>query len=112
MLAAQVDNKKLAILGHNRSMLARHARIGDHQVAIHLAPHGIRSVIQRQRLLIVSLHENRDRKDSGDTRMRREVDMFPELSCGPHASKDASILHCPTAFYDVRGLAGAGKKLW
>jgi hypothetical protein len=40
-----------------------------------------------------------------------EADMYCELSCGHDASQDASTSNDPTAFYDVRGLAGAVKKL-
>src|ERR1039458_4933249 len=52
-------------------MLAGHARVGDHQVAIHLAAHGVGGVIQLQRLLIIPLYEDRDGKDGGYARMRR-----------------------------------------
>ena len=69
MLAALIDNEELAVLRHNRSMLARHARIGDDQIAIHLPPHRVRRVIQRQRLLLAPLHVDRDGKDAGDSGM-------------------------------------------
>jgi hypothetical protein len=71
VFAVQVDDKKLAVLGNDGSMLAGYARVGNHQVAIDLAAHGVRRVIQRQRLLIASLYKNRDGKDAGYTRMRR-----------------------------------------
>ncbi len=71
VFAAKVHDKKLAIFRNDRAMLARHARVGDHQVAIHLAAHGIGSVIQRQRLLIVALYKDRDGKDAGYARVRR-----------------------------------------
>ena len=71
VLAAQVYDKKFAILGNDRRVLARYARVGNHQVAIHLAAHRVRGVIQRQRLLVASLYEDRDGKDAGDARMRR-----------------------------------------
>ena len=69
VLAALVDDEEFAILGDNRRMLARHARVGDHQVAIHLAPHCVRRVVQRQRLLLASLHEDRDGKDARNSGM-------------------------------------------
>ena len=71
VLASQVNNKKLAIFRHDRSVLARYPRIRNHQIAIDLAPHRIRSVIQRQRLLIASLYKNSDGKNAGYARMRR-----------------------------------------
>src|SRR5271155_1704694 len=70
VLAAKIDDKELAILRHDRGMLARHARIGNHQVAIDLAADRVGRVIQRKRLLIVSRDKNRDGKDAGDARMR------------------------------------------
>src|ERR1700693_97582 len=69
-------------------MLARHARVLDHQVAIHLAAYGIRSVIQRQRLLIVPLHEDRDGKDARYARMRRSR----HLSLNPLLNSLAAIM--------------------
>jgi hypothetical protein len=71
VLAPQVNDKKLAIFRHDRSVLARHPRIRNHQIAINRASHRIRSVIQRQRLLIASLYKDSDRKNAGYARMRR-----------------------------------------
>jgi hypothetical protein len=59
-------------------MLARDARIGDDQIAIHFAAHRVGSVIQRQRLLIAALHEDRDGKML-DIPECDEADMYPEL---------------------------------
>src|ERR1700721_4114653 len=70
VLASQVDNKKLAIFRHDRSVLARHPWIRNHQIAINLAPHRIGSVIQRERLLIAALYENGDRKNAGNPQRR------------------------------------------
>src|ERR1700719_4311492 len=81
--AAQVYDKKPAVFRNNRSMLARHARVGNHQVAIHLAANGIRSVIQRQRLLITSLDKDRNGKNGGYARMRRSRRVLTLL--GHHA---------------------------
>src|ERR1700730_12203952 len=77
VFAADVDDKKLTVFGNNRGMLARNARVGDDQVAIDFAAHGIRSVIQRQCLLIASRYEVRRGKDARYTRMRRSRHLSP-----------------------------------
>ena len=64
MLAALVDDKEFAVLGHDVGMLARDPRIGNHQIAVHLAADGVRSVIQRQRLLLVPLDVDHDRENT------------------------------------------------
>src|ERR1700674_4418886 len=96
-------------------MLARYTGVGDHQVAIHLAAYSIRSVIQRQRLLIIPLHEDRDGKDTRYARMRRSrhlsLNSLAARRCQQvMPTKDASTWQgAPTAFYDGCGPAGAPK---
>jgi len=71
VFAAQIHDKKLAVFRNDASVLARHARVGDHQVAVHLAAHRVRGVIQRECLLIIALHEDRDGKRCSIYPMRR-----------------------------------------
>ena len=62
MLAALVDDEKVPVFGHNERMVARHARVGNHQVLVDLAAHGKRRAVHDNRSLLVTLNVNERRK--------------------------------------------------
>src|SRR3981081_143281 len=71
MLASLVDYEELSVFGNDVSMLARDSRIGNHQIPIHFAANRIRSVIQRERLLLISLDVDHHRENTRDPTRRR-----------------------------------------
>src|SRR3981081_666404 len=70
MLTALVDYEELSIFGNDVSMFARNSRIGNHQIPIHFAANRIRSVIQRERLLLISLDVDHHRENTRDPTRR------------------------------------------
>jgi hypothetical protein len=64
MLAPQVDQEKLLALLCDLRMVARYARIGDHQILVHLPPHRERRAVQDNILLLASLHKHQRRENS------------------------------------------------
>ncbi len=65
MFAAQIDEKEVLPFLHDLRMVARDARIGDHQILVHLPSHGERSAVQHDVLLLAALHEHQGRENSG-----------------------------------------------
>src|SRR5258706_13957651 len=71
VLATLVNYEELAVFGNDVRMFTRDSRIGDHQIAIHLAPNRVRSVIQRERLLLISLYVDHNRENTRHPPRRR-----------------------------------------
>ena len=65
VLAAQVDQEKRLPFLHDLGMVARDARVGDHQIFIHFPSHGERSAVQNDVLLLTALHKHQGGKHSG-----------------------------------------------
>src|SRR5579871_3233501 len=65
MLAAEVDQIKIAAFLHDLGVITRDARIGNHQIFVDLAANVKRSAIQNDVLLLASLHEDERGKHSG-----------------------------------------------
>src|ERR1022692_2376567 len=64
VFAAQIDEEKILLFLHDLRMIARDARVGDHQILIHFPSDGERGPIQNDVLLLAALHELKDRKDT------------------------------------------------
>src|SRR5579871_20991 len=64
VLAALIDKKKSALFEHDESVIARHARIGDDQILIDLAPHAEGRAVQDDILLFISLDQYQRGKDT------------------------------------------------
>ena len=58
MLAPLILDKEIVALLHDLRVIARNARIGDHQVFIHLSAHGEGSAIQNNIFLFAALHKD------------------------------------------------------
>ena len=69
MFAVEVNYEEFSIFRDDGGMFAGHAGIGDDEIAIDFAANGVGSVIQRERLLIVSGDEDDDGKDAGNARV-------------------------------------------
>src|SRR2546423_6311772 len=75
VFAVLVLNKKRPVLRNQQSMLARDARVGDHQVLVHSATDAERRVVESHRSLLRAVNENQTRKKTR-TDARVEVSGF------------------------------------
>ena len=65
VFAAEIDEEKILPLLHDLRMVARHARVGDHQILIDFASDRERRAVQNEVLLLASLHEDKGGKHTG-----------------------------------------------
>ncbi len=66
-----VDQRVVRTCSEDGSVVARHPRIRDHQVAVGLAPDGERRMVQRDGALLGFLHEDQLRKPGGPAHRQR-----------------------------------------
>ena len=67
VLASLIDQKELAALQFDLRVVARDARVGDHQVFVHLAADGEGGPVENNILLFISLHKHERGEDAGTT---------------------------------------------
>ncbi len=65
VLAAQIDQKEFLPLLHDLGMVARDARVGNHQILIHFASDSERRAVQDDILLLAPLHKDKGGKHTG-----------------------------------------------